>query len=131
MPLTLLQNELRLMLSAYLAGELSLDDFRGWEVSQIGSSDRSADDEEVIGRLALIAETVVSEAAEESYFAAEARREVDRLDAECFPRVATGIQAAETRDEAVSIGFAAILANLDDPILETRDVDISPVEVTL
>lgn len=131
MPLTLLQNELRLVLSAYLAGELSLDDFRGWEVSQIGSSDRLADDEETIGHLALIAETVVSEAAEEDYFAEEARRVAARLEAECVPRVATGIQAAETRDEAVSIGFTAILANLDSSILETRDVDISPVEVTL
>ncbi len=131
MPLTLLQNELRLMLDAYLAGELSLDDFRGWEVEQIGSSDRLANDEETIGRLALIAETVVSEAAEERYFATEARRVADRLDAECLPRVATGTQGAETRYEAVSIGFAAILANPDRPIPETRDVDISPVEVTL
>ena len=131
MPLTLLQNELRLTLNAYLAGELSLDDFRAWELEQIGSSDLLAEENDTIGRLVLIAETVVSEAAEEDYFAAEARLVAGHLEAERLPRVVTGAEAAETRDEAVLIGFGVILANLDRPILATQGVDISPVEVAL
>ena len=82
MPLTLLQNELLLTLNAYLAGEISMDDVRSWEVSVTDSSEIGPAEAEMIERLALVAETVVSGAADEDLFATEARRFADRLEAE-------------------------------------------------
>ena len=82
MPLTLLQNELLLTLNAYLAGETSMDDVRAWEVSVTDSSEISPAEREMIERLALIAETVISGAADEAAFADEARRCANRLEAE-------------------------------------------------
>ena len=38
MPLSPLQDELLLTLNAYLAGESSLDDVRGWELEQIAGT---------------------------------------------------------------------------------------------
>lgn len=85
MPLTLLQNELLLTLNAYLAGKISLDDVRGWEVSVTDSSEIGPAEAEMIERLALVAETVISGAADENVFAAEARRCADRLKVEPTP----------------------------------------------
>lgn len=82
MPLTLLQNQLLLTLNAYLAGETSMDDVRAWEVSVTDSSEISPAEREMIERLALIAETVISGAADEDVFADEARRCANRLEAE-------------------------------------------------
>ncbi len=82
MPLTLLQNELLLTLNAYLASEIDLDAVRGWEVSVTDSSEIGPAEAEMIERLALIAETVVSGAADEGLFATEARRLAERLEAE-------------------------------------------------
>ena len=82
MPLTLLQNELLLTLNSYLAGEISLDDVRGWEVSVTDSREIGPAEAEMVERLALIAETVVSGAADEDLFATEARRLAERLESE-------------------------------------------------
>ena len=82
MPPTLLQNELLLTLNAYLAGETSMDDVRAWEVSVTDSSEISPAEREMIERLALIAETVISGAADEDVFADEARRCANRLEEE-------------------------------------------------
>ena len=109
MPLSPLQNELLFALNAYLAGEFSLDDFRGWELEQIGRKDLLPEDERTIEHLVLIAETVVSEAAEEGDFAAEARLVAERLEAERVPRVATGARPVETRSKAVSRGSSPSL----------------------
>lgn len=109
MPLTPLQNELLSTLNAYLAGELSLDDFRGWELEQIGRKDLLPEDERTIEHLVLIAETVVSRAAEEAYFAAEARLVAERLEAERVRRVATEVRPVETRPKAVLRGSSPSL----------------------
>lgn len=82
MPLTLIQNELLLTLNSYLAGDISMDDVRGWEVSITDSSEVGPAEAEMIERLALVAETVTSGAADEDLFAAEARRCANRLEAE-------------------------------------------------
>ena len=82
MPLTLLQHELLLTLNAYLAGEMDLDAVRGWEVSVTDSREIGPAEAERVERLALMAETVVSGAADEDTFAAEARRCASRLEAE-------------------------------------------------
>ena len=82
MALTLLQNELLLTLNAYLAGEVSMDDVRSWEVAVTDSREIGPAEAEMIERLALVAETVLTGAAEEDLFAAEARRCANRLEAE-------------------------------------------------
>ena len=94
MPLTLLQNELLLILKGYLAGERPMDDFRGWEVAVTGSPELDPDDAAMIERLALIAETVISRAMTEADFAAAAREAVERLEAESQPLVTTGTTPA-------------------------------------
>ena len=131
MPLTLLQNELLLTLNAYLVGELSLDDFRGWEVERIGSSDMGADDEEIIGRLALIAETVISAAADEEFFVGEARTVARRLEAEWNPQVTAGTGTRRPQFQTVSVRFEGMLPNTEMITQPSQPVDRSPVEVTL
>ena len=104
MPLSPLQDELLLTLNAYLAGEISMDDFRGWELEQLDREDALPQEERTIEHLVLIAETVVSRAAEEAYFAAEAGLVAERLEAERVRRVATGGQPVKTSDRALSQG---------------------------
>lgn len=79
MPSVLLQAELLPILRGYLDGECSLDDFRGWEVAIDGSGELDPDEAALVGRLALIADTVVSRAMSESDFAEAAREAVERL----------------------------------------------------
>ena len=81
MPLTPIQSELRLLLEGYLAGERPLDEFRSWEVALDGSDELGPADAAIVGRLALIADTVVSGAADEPAFAEAARSAVRQLEA--------------------------------------------------
>ena len=79
MPSMLLQDELLPILRGYLDGECPLDDFRGWEVAIDGSPELDPGEAALVGRLALIADTVVSRAMTESDFAEAAREAVERL----------------------------------------------------
>lgn len=79
MPSMLLRDELLPILRGYLDGERSLDDFRGWEVAIDGSPELDPGEAALVGRLALIADTVVSRAMTEADFAAAAREAVERL----------------------------------------------------
>ena len=90
MPSMLLRDELLPILRGYLDGERPLDDFRGWEVAIDGSPELDPDEAALVGRLALIADTVVSRAMTEADFAAAAREAVERLEAESQPLVTTG-----------------------------------------
>ena len=80
MALTMLQNELLLVLRAYVAGDKSLDDFRAWEVSVTDAGSTPPDDEPTIERLALMAETVVSGAADKADFDDAVRAAIDLLE---------------------------------------------------
>ena len=131
MPLTLLQNDLRLTLNAYLDSELSLDDFRGWEIERIGSSDMGAEEEELIGRLALIAETVISDAADEGFFAGEARTVARRLEAAWSRRAAAGTSSRGPQVQTVTVGFEGMLASTEQITQRPRTAGRSPVAVTL
>ena len=79
MPLTPIQGELRLLLEGYLTGERSMRDFRSWEITVADTDALEPADAEMVGRLALIAETVERGAADEPAFEEAARSAVRRL----------------------------------------------------
>ncbi|MCY4454709.1 MAG: hypothetical protein OXC56_00160 [Chloroflexi bacterium] len=82
MSITLLERELLIVLRAYLRGERSLDDVRQWEVSVSDSSEVTVDEAATIERVALLAETAVAGAIDESAFREAVQDIEERLGAD-------------------------------------------------
>ena len=73
--------DLRAVLRDYLAGEISFEDFREWEVSVTDTDAVPPEHAGALDRLALAAEMVISNASDMSHFDAEVRAAIDRIEA--------------------------------------------------
>ena len=129
--LTLFQQEFLAVLQAYLSGRRSLTDFRQWEVTVTDSDEIRPGDRPILERLALLAETVETGAAEESAFRSAARAAAQDVEGNSYPRVVTGTTFPNAGLQSIVVDTEVVITLVEEPTLSPRPAGRSLVEVTL